>query len=205
MLVAGLCSLMAMVTITGALGEISIHPATSVDYTIVQEEGETPPASETAGDNAARPASDKEPTLQAPSRQEAAARDELKEQIKQEVLRELIAERQSHAVSEKSQVSASGKILWKDQPLADCRVKAVRLEKLGFGSVRLHDTGQEIMTAADGSYAFEQLEPGFYKIYWVPPDGTHWIRRLRNQPDFEVQPGERTEIEPLEIAVSTLN
>lgn len=197
---------MAMVTITGALGEVSLHPPTSAEYTLVQQDGETPPADETTGsDHAARPTSDEEPTLQAPSREEAAARDELKEQIKQEVLQELIAERQNHGVSENSLVSAVGKILWQGQPLAECKVKAVRLEKLGFGSVRLDDTGQEVMTAVDGSYAFEQLEPGFYKLFWVPPSGTHWIRRLRTEPDFEVRPGEHTEIEPLDVARSTLN
>ena len=102
--------------------------------------------------------------------------------------------------------SAVGRMLWKGRPVAGCRVKVLLLSTLGFLKVtKLNDVGREDISDKGGFYRFEELPPGRYKLYWVPPGGSHWIRRLRLNPDFEVRPNEQTDIGTLEIRVTTLN
>ena len=193
MRIAGLTGLMALLILIGAYTEVGIHARAPDQQCTLQTEEED------KEDNKGEPA----PTE--PGGDQAEEKSDLKK-LKEELKRELLSELGADRASEEVVASAKGRILWRGAPLEGCRVKAMRLEKIGlFGAVRLLDSGQEVVTAADGSYHFKSLEPGSYKLSWVPGDGTHWIRRLRSEPDFEVQSGKQTEIEPLDVARGTLN
>lgn len=193
MRIAGLTGLMALLILTGAYAEVGIHARAPDQQCALQTKEEDkednkgkPAPTETEGDHA-----EETPDLK---------------KMKEELKRELLAELGEDRASEEVVASAKGRILWRGAPLEGCRVKAMRLEIIGlFGAVRQLDSGKEVVTAADGSYHFKSLEPGSYKLYWVPADGTHWIRRLRSEPDFEVQTGKQTEIESLDVARGTLN
>ncbi len=124
----------------------------------------------------------------------------LEAEIKEQVSEEMEAQRRQESGG------AVGQILWNGEPLFGCRLRVTLLERRGFpGGVRKIDTGLETFTDEGGFYRFEHLEPGQYKLSWVPPSGEYWVRRLRLDPDFEVKLGETTQVEPLEVHVSTLN
>jgi len=130
--------------------------------------------------------------------------ERLKAEIKQELLAELASEREGERPAQATS-AAVGTILRRGEPLGGCKVRAVRLEAAGmFGGVRMVDEGHTV-TGSDGSFRFDSLPPGPYKLSWAPPGGTHWIRRLQMEPDFVVELGQETVIEPLEVGVSTLN
>jgi len=124
----------------------------------------------------------------------------LQTEIRERLNEELDAQRRRESGS------AVGRILWNGEPLSGCRVRVNLLEQGGvLGGVRRTDTGLETLTDEAGFYRFENLEPGQYKLSWVPSGGHHWVRRLRLDPDFEVEVGETTELEPLEVHAGTLN
>ena len=209
MRIASLIGLMALLVLTGSFTEAGIHAQApdrkralqAEDEDKQDNEGELAPI-ETGSDHAPGRQQGEGTATQSRSAEETPDLKELKEELKKELLEELGKDRASEEVI----ASAKGKILWSGAPLEGCKVKAIRLEEMGFfGAVRMLDSGQEVVTAADGSYHFKSLESGSYKLYWVPPNGTHWIRRLRSEPDFEVQTGKQTEIESLDVARSTLN
>jgi len=124
--------------------------------------------------------------------------------LKAETRHEATAESQKPEKRETG--SAVGRMLWEGRPVAGCRVKVLLLSTPGFlKSTKLYEIGREDTSDKDGFYRFERLLPGRYKLYWVPPGGSHWIRRLRTDPDFEVRSNEQTDINTLEINVTTLN
>jgi len=130
--------------------------------------------------------------------------ERLKAEIKQELLAELASEREGERPAQATS-AAAGTILRRGEPLGGCKVRVVRLEAAGmFGGVRMVDEGHTV-TGSDGSFRFDSLAPGPYKLSWAPPGGTHWIRRLQMEPDFVVELGRESVIEPLEVGVSTLN
>ena len=202
MRIAGLCSLMVLLTLTGlGCAKAAVHSPEPEQHRIPQEEAE-PARATTADDSAPGPQQGDESATDTPSAEETPALEEWKEQVKAEILAELTKDHPPEGVT----ASAVGQILWGGEPLEGCRVRVVELQRMGsLGAVRLQDTGQEALTDGDGKYYLKGLTPGSYKLSWVPPGGTHWIRRLRREPDFKVQPGQQTEIEPLDIAASPLN
>ncbi len=102
--------------------------------------------------------------------------------------------------------SAVGQMLWDGKLLANCRLKIALLEAPRlFGASRLIRIETEAVTDDAGRFRFDGLPPGRYKLFWAAPAATHWVRRLRIEPDFEVVAGQETVIEPLEAHVSTLN
>ncbi len=130
--------------------------------------------------------------------------ERLKAEIKQELPAELASEREGERPL-RATSTAAGTSLRRGEPLGGCKVRAVRLEAAGmFGGVRMVDEGHTV-TGRDGNFRFDSLPPGPYKLSWAPPGGTHWIRRLQMEPDFVVELGQETVIEPLEVGVSTLN
>jgi hypothetical protein len=131
---------------------------------------------------------------------DSAASRSLRAEIREQLNEEMEAKRRQESGS------AVGQILWNGEPLSGCRIRVSLLEKSGaLGAVRRTDTGFETVTDKAGFYAFEHLDPGKYKLAWVPLGGTHWVRKLRLDPDFEVNLGKVTEVEPLEVHVGTLN
>jgi hypothetical protein len=101
--------------------------------------------------------------------------------------------------------SAVGRVLWDGRPIAGCKVRLMMLSGSGFwtGAENLE---VESVTDEDGVYRFDLLRPGECKLLWLPPDGTHWIRRLRVEPDFTVPArGGTTDVAPLEVNLATLN
>lgn len=120
----------------------------------------------------------------------------LREQIREEI----------RAEAREGTGSAVGQMHWDGKPLANCKV---RIAMLGaprlFGAPGLMHVETEAVTDTTGRFRFDGLPPGRYKLFWAPPAATHWVRRLRTEPDFEVVAKQETMIEPLEAHVSTLN
>jgi hypothetical protein len=94
-----------------------------------------------------------------------------------------------------------GVILWRDKPLQEGKVKIILEKYTGYSAAALkkryitekNSSADEIVleTKADsnGRYIFNEAPPGFYRLYWMPENGTDWIHRLRESPDFEVVSG----------------
>jgi hypothetical protein len=99
-----------------------------------------------------------------------------------------------------------GVIAWQGRPLENGKVKIVLESYTGFSIAALKKMvaggkGQqaaeegvsfETETDSQGRYSFSQVPPGYYRLYWVPDPQTGWVRRLRENPDFEVTPGNLT-------------
>jgi hypothetical protein len=97
-----------------------------------------------------------------------------------------------------------GVVLWRDKPLQKGRVKIILEKYTGYSEAALKkqyiteknsSTGEiALETESDslGRYTFNEVPPGFYRLYWMPDKGTEWIHRLRESPDFEVVPGKLT-------------
>jgi len=97
--------------------------------------------------------------------------------------------------------SATGTIFVQGKPAGAVKVRVVRTRVstfLGNRHTREHES-HAATTAADGSYRFERLSPGHYKIYVQLEEKEAWIRRLRDEPDFEVKAGMRTSVKPVRI------
>lgn len=102
--------------------------------------------------------------------------------------------------------SAVGQMLWDGKPLANCRMRVALLDPPRlFGAPGLIRVETESVTDETGHFRFDGLPPGRYKLSWAAPAATHWVRRLRMEPDFEVVANQGTVIEPLEAHVSTLD
>jgi hypothetical protein len=97
-----------------------------------------------------------------------------------------------------------GVVLWRDKPLQKGSVKIILEKYTGYSQAALKkqyiteknsSTGEiALETESDslGRYNFNEVPPGFYRLYWMPDKGTEWIHRLRESPDFEVVPGKLT-------------
>jgi hypothetical protein len=98
-----------------------------------------------------------------------------------------------------------GVIAWHGKPLQNGKVKIVLESYTGFsiaavkrmiaggkGQAAEQEVTFETETDSQGHYAFLHVPPGYYRLYWVPDPQTGWVRRLRENPDFEVTPGNLT-------------
>jgi len=101
--------------------------------------------------------------------------------------------------------SVEGLIVWKREPLRKGKVKIVLENYTGFSLASLKKifsgkkkdpSDQEItlttQTDSQGRYIFKKVPPGQYRFYWMPEEELEWIRRLREEPDFEVIAGKLT-------------
>lgn len=105
--------------------------------------------------------------------------------------------------------SVEGKIFQSGKPLKDCPVKLIMMEKVGFLTKEYHtvEGASEIESVTDdhGVYHFTNIPPGQYKMYWMPPSETGWVRRLKMNPDVVVESGKRVTPKDIEITKRTLN
>lgn len=102
--------------------------------------------------------------------------------------------------------SAEGQFLRRGKGLPKCRVKLVRLvvgeTVIGLLKVLKEQTDAEFEAVTDdnGKYRFEKLPVGAYKLKWVLPGDTGWIRRLREKPDVTIEAGKTSTLKPVETA-----
>lgn len=95
-----------------------------------------------------------------------------------------------------------GIILWQGKPLDNGKVMIALETYTGFSITALKrmlrgdkekSTVQEVsfetQTDSQGRYSFSKVPPGYYRLYWMPDPQTGWVRRLRENPDFEVISG----------------
>jgi hypothetical protein len=100
--------------------------------------------------------------------------------------------------------SVEGVILWNGKPIKDAKVKIVMDKYTGFSiaavskvfggrvdekSSEIQDLAIDTQTDSKGHYAFSQVPPGFYTLFWQPDAQTGWVRRLRESADLEIVPG----------------
>lgn len=100
-----------------------------------------------------------------------------------------------------------GKILKQGNPLTSCRVRLVSLRNEGGVFYKDNKSGKrlEITTDKNGTYIFYNVSPGYYKLYWMPPSETSWIRRVSMEPDVFVEAGEVSTMDSLETDRRILN
>ena len=60
-------------------------------------------------------------------------------------------------------------------------------------------------TDADGTYRFENVPAGEYKLTWLPQGQNQWIRRIAMRPDIKVHAGETTNAKEIRVAMQTIN
>ena len=96
-----------------------------------------------------------------------------------------------------------GVISWRGHPVDHGNVKIVLTNYTGFspGSLRKifppdpeasssrHEMTLSTKTDSQGRYVYDRVPPGQYMLYWQPDENTGWVRRLREEPDFEVIAG----------------
>lgn len=98
-----------------------------------------------------------------------------------------------------------GVILWGGKPLVNGGVTIAIDTYTGFSWASLKkmfsknkekssDQGITLRTQTDsqGRYIFEEAPPGWYRLYLLPNPETGWVRRLAEEPDFEVIAGQLT-------------
>lgn len=138
--------------------------------------------------------------------------EELKEKLKMELKEEITTEKKQE---EKSAVAQStgkveGKITRGGNPLPGCKVKIVLVAKKGnllFGGFGFKNDAPEFETETDieGRYVFKDVPVGDYKLYWMLPKETSWIRRLKTEPDVFVQAGRTCHPKDVDAGRPTVN
>lgn len=100
-----------------------------------------------------------------------------------------------------------GRFLRKGNPLASCRVRLVKLRKEGVAYYKdIENTRPlEVITDRYGTYLFENVPPGFHKLYWKPPMESSWIRRVSMEPDVLMKAGEVAYLDDIETNQRILN
>jgi hypothetical protein len=95
-----------------------------------------------------------------------------------------------------------GVIAWQGKPLDNGKVMIALETYTGFSisaiksmlkgdkeKSTVHEVSFETQTDSQGNYSFSKVPPGYYRLYWQPDPQTGWVRRLRENPDFEVISG----------------
>ena len=97
-----------------------------------------------------------------------------------------------------------GRVLVKGKPLANARIKAVRITRKVLipgvieGSPAM-DKSFEARSDKNGYFEFNNIPPGGYKL-WVQPKGMKaWIRRIKMVPDVIIDSGEVKTIKDFNI------
>ena len=83
------------------------------------------------------------------------------------------------------------------------------MEKHGYltNEYRIVEDAPQIESVTDehGLYYFANVLPGKYKMYWMPPSETVWVRRLKMDPEVAVKSGKLVTPKDIETAKRTLN
>ena len=95
-----------------------------------------------------------------------------------------------------------GVIVWQDKPLDNGKVMISLETYTGFSisaiksmlkgdkeKSTVQEVSFETRTDSQGRYTFAKVPPGYYRLYWQPDPQTGWVRRLRENPDFEIISG----------------
>lgn len=100
-----------------------------------------------------------------------------------------------------------GRFLSKGNPLASCKVRLVKLRKEGLAYYKDTENTQPIEATTDryGVYTFDNVPPGFHKLYWKPQTESSWIRRVSMEPDVLVKAGEAAYLDDVETDQRILN
>lgn len=99
-----------------------------------------------------------------------------------------------------------GRLLHRGQPLVDCEVALISLQKSWLGYRRNRSAKLIVTTTnAEGDYCFAQVPPGSYKLKWRPAGETSWIRRAETRPDVFVREGETSNAKEVRVALRTIN
>ncbi|MGR3178380.1 MAG: hypothetical protein ACUZ8E_10030 [Candidatus Anammoxibacter sp.] len=102
-----------------------------------------------------------------------------------------------------------GRFLYSGNPLASCKVRLVKLRKVGLVYYKDTETGEtmpiEVSTDRRGVFDFDNTKPGFYKLYWKPPTESSWIRRVSMEPDVIVTAGKVANLDDIETNQRILN
>lgn len=100
-----------------------------------------------------------------------------------------------------------GQFIQSGQPLSSCKVRLIKLRKEGLVYYKDTDNEEklEAVTDRNGTYFFNYVSPGFYKLYWKPPLETSWIRRVSMEPDALVKSGDVSNLGEIETNQRILN
>ncbi len=105
--------------------------------------------------------------------------------------------------------SVEGRVFQNGKPLKSCQVKLVMMEKYGYltNEYRIVEGAMEIESVTDehGIYYFANVPPGKFKLFWMPPSETGWVRRLKMDPDVVVKSGKPATPKDIETMKRTLN
>lgn len=107
-----------------------------------------------------------------------------------------------------------GKAFIKNEPLVNCQIRILkitdstqdRLLRLLSGSKEgKEESSFEAVTDEYGIYTFTNIPYGEYILYWKPKGSEHWIRRLSENPDIVLVPGQPVSVRNIETSVKTVN
>jgi hypothetical protein len=92
------------------------------------------------------------------------------------------------------------------RPLVNCHVVLVPMHQ--EQGVYCFDPDRKVLsttTDAEGTYRFENVPAGEYKLTWLPQGLNQWIRRIAMRPDVKVRAGESTSAKEIRVAMQTIN
>lgn len=95
-----------------------------------------------------------------------------------------------------------GQMLFDGQPLHECRVKLVLLQRKLLGGYTEKEDQSEIpvvTTDNTGTYRFVGIPAGPYKLKWAPKGEAFWTRKVGAKPDVMVELGHVNVVPPLEV------
>jgi len=128
----------------------------------------------------------------------------LKEELKQEILAELREPSPEHTPEPATTGHVEGRILMKDEGVAGCRVKLVRIlvsdNFLGMFEEARRGGEFSTVSGADGRFTFRDVPCGPYRLLWQVPGDSGWIRRLREKPDARVEASKTSQVGDIDLA-----
>ena len=135
--------------------------------------------------------------------------EELKEQIKKELMATLHEEKEEEeakAIRENTG-KVTGKIFRHGKPYPGCKIMIVAISTERFLLQKVIKRGEQLETITDeyGKYYYDNVNPGTYKLFWKPPYEKSWIRRLDMKPDVYVMPGKTAFPKTIEISRRVVN
>jgi len=102
--------------------------------------------------------------------------------------------------------TVNGRLLHRGRPVSECQVSLIPLRR-SFGGYQIDESAepQSTITTVDGSYRFDHVSRGAYKLFWLPKGEQKWVRRIEYKPDVLVQIGKTARVKDIRTALRTLN